>query len=439
MPVTACTPTGPAPFGPTPLSSSPTGPALTGHALTELRLLSGALADASREQLARVVSLIDDLPDRAGADRLLERARPRLREMNLPRPLGFTRLLFLPLDTLIVPPTAWRPGAAGVPRTALRAISAAVEAALGPEAGRLDALCAGLTAEQPLRVLELGRTLWPVAAGILPEIPPAGWEASGLPRREYPALRERCAAGWRHAVAIWPALQAASEGPPEVLAHQALEGAVAEGGAALEVVLRLLMVRASRPASIAALAARLSPPGSAQAARTVQGAVDEYLHRREAAGVPPADACGRARRAATDALAVCALADDFEASGLLGLPARRERLQAIRRAAEETCRASFAGLLSEELLAPLAALRRSGRPAARAAAPSLEEAARLLRRIEGSGRRLGGAESYDLALTAAAERVARDGSSAGLTHVERLRLVEMLAGPEAALRLVGWP
>lgn len=414
-------------------------PAGAGQGLTELRLLSGALADASREQLARVVSLIDELPDRAGADRLLDRARPRLRDMNLPRPLGFTRLLFLPLDALIVPPTAWKPGMAAIPRTALRAISAAVEATLGAETARIDARCAGLTMEQPAKVLELGRTLWPVAAAALPEGAPPGWEASGLPRREYPTLRERCAAGWRHAVSIWPALQAAAEGPPEVAASLALEGAAAEGGTALEVVLRLLMARASRPASIATLAVRLSPPGSAQAARTVQGAVDEYLHRRQLEGVAPADPCGRARRAASDALAVCALAEDFEASGLLGLPARRERLQAIRRAAEETCRESFVGLLSEDLLGPLAAMQRAGPPDARAAVASLEGAARLLRRIEGSGRRLGGAEAYDLALSAAAEEVARGGRAAGLSHVERLRLVEMLAGPDTALRLVGWP
>ncbi|MBP0492949.1 hypothetical protein [Roseomonas indoligenes] len=410
-----------------------------GNGTAELRLLSGALADASREQLARVVSLIDELPDRAGADSLLERARPRLRELNLPRPLGFTRLLFLPFDMLIVPPSAWAPGGPAIPRTALRVLSAAVEGKLGPEAARIDADCAGLTAEQPEKILTLGRMLWPAAAHALPGSSPEGWEAAGLPAREYPVLRERCAAGWRHAVAIWPALQAAAEGPPEVLARQALEGAAAEGGAALEVALRMLMARASRPASLATLAIRLSPSGSAQAARAAQGAVDEYLHRRELGVATAGDRCGQARRAAADALAVCVLAEDFEASGLLGLPARRERLQAIRRATADTCRESFAGLLSEELLGPLAALGRTGAAEAHAILPSLEEAARLLRRIEGSGRRLGGAETYDFALNAAAAEVADGGAAAGLAHVERLRLVEMLAGPEAALRLVGWP
>ncbi|WP_257715070.1 hypothetical protein [Roseomonas populi] len=408
-------------------------------ALAELRLLSGALADATREQLARVVSLIDELPDRSGADRLLDRARPRLRELNLPRPLGLTRLLFMPLDPWIVRPAEWQPGGPAVPRSALQPLSAAVQAGLGLEAARIEAGCTGATAEDLDKVFSLGRDLWPAAAQALPESTPTGWEAAGLPGREYPALRDRCAAAWRHAVASWPALQAAPYGPPEHLARQALEGAAAEGGAALDTVLRILVARASRPASLATLAVRLSPPGSAQAARAAQGAVDEYLSRREVERPSSADRRGQARRAAEDALAVCVLAEDFEASGLLGVPARRERLQAIRRAADETCRDSFAALLSGELLGQLSAMRGAAVAETRAAVPALEGTARLLRRIESGGRRLGGAEAYDAALQSAAAEVARNGEGAGLSPVERLRLVEMLAGPEVALRLVGWP
>jgi len=421
-----------------PPSGAPSGPPSGAPSgASELRLLGGAVSQASRERLAQVVSLLDTLPDRADADRLLDRARPRLRELNLPRPLNLTRLLFLPLDELIVPPQAWQPGAPTIPRTALRALAAAARAALEPAATRIEAGCAGLTvAEHGREVRALGEALWPAAARALPEATPADWAGTGLPDRAYPSLRERCAAGWRHAVTSWPALRAAGDELSDEVARRALEGPAAEGGVALEVVLRGLMRRTPRPASLAALALRLAPAGSARETRAVQEALDEALRRPGAGPAAAGDRAGQARQAALDATAALSLIEDFEASGFLDLPARRGRVQAIRKAADEACRASFGHLLAEEMVAPLAALRRDGATASDGTVLALEETARALRRVEGAGRRLGWAEGYDAALRAAAAEVVRNAAATGLGRIEQLRLVEMLAGSRAALDMV---
>ena len=63
----------------------------------------------------------------------------------------------------------------------------------------------------------------------------------------------------------------------------------------------------------------------------------------------------------------------------------------------------------------------------------LEEAARGLRRLELAGRQLGGDEHYDRMLRTAARQIGEDRAG---SLVERARLVEILAGSEAALTLL---
>src|SRR3954466_268648 len=105
-------------------------------AMRELRQLGQAAAAADHAApapLVGLVAMLDRLPDRGEADRVLDPVRPRLRALGLPRPLGLPRLLFLPLDGAILPAAGWARGAAAVPRNALVALARAVQAALGAE------------------------------------------------------------------------------------------------------------------------------------------------------------------------------------------------------------------------------------------------------------------------------------------------------------------
>ena len=87
---------------------------------TELRRLGGELVSAQDDKITRVVAMLDKLPHRGAADALLVPLRPRLARLRPVRPLTFERLLFTPLDSLILQPADWKRDAPGIPRSALR-------------------------------------------------------------------------------------------------------------------------------------------------------------------------------------------------------------------------------------------------------------------------------------------------------------------------------
>jgi hypothetical protein len=118
-------------------------------------------------------------------------------------------------------------------------------------------------------------------------------------------------------------------------------------------------------------------------------------------------------------------------SGLLrevgGVPGR---VAGLRGRLSAACRERFAMGLHDDLLLRLREGQGDG------AAEALENAARHLRALESEGRVLGGAAAYDAWLARAVEAVRGLPAGGLLDEVEKLRLVEILAGPEAALAMV---
>jgi hypothetical protein len=128
--------------------------------------------------------------------------------------------------------------------------------------------------------------------------------------------------------------------------------------------------------------------------------------------------------------------EDLENSPPGRAPDRRRRLHGLRRDLDETCRATFLQATERDLLAPVARLIQAA-PASDAEMDALEENARRLKRLELAGRRIGNPQVYDRTLRQVAGALAADpAGGAGLRPVERARLVEILAGPEAALPLL---
>jgi hypothetical protein len=85
----------------------------------EFRTLQRELAAAQDHQIARVLQIVDGLESRTEADHLISALRKRLAELRPMRKLNFDRLLFAPLDPLIVNAPDWTPAAeACVPRLA---------------------------------------------------------------------------------------------------------------------------------------------------------------------------------------------------------------------------------------------------------------------------------------------------------------------------------
>lgn len=168
--------------------------------LTETRHLVYALASASDMALTNVVEILDGLPNRLEADRLLDAARPRLRQIRPARSLQFTRLLFLPLDGAIVDNKEWRRGDARLPRTALPGIAEALRLSMKGEAERLEESFSGKNFQDLGVVDRAGRALWAAAGVHAPNLQPGpNWEKTGLRPEDFTALVQMAAPVWRHA------------------------------------------------------------------------------------------------------------------------------------------------------------------------------------------------------------------------------------------------
>ena len=159
-----------------------------------LRDLGKELTGADDVKIRRIVALMDQQSLPAAAQAILDPLRPRLALLRPPRPLRFSRLLFLPLDPVIVAARDWRVGDATVPRGAILPIADAVHAAMGREAAEVDRLIADRTTAHEAIVATAGALLWPLAGHVLRAGPaPVGWDATGLPASVYPPLA--CAIG----------------------------------------------------------------------------------------------------------------------------------------------------------------------------------------------------------------------------------------------------
>ena len=390
------------------------------------------LVQARDEQMARVVALVDALPQRGDADLLIAPLRPRLAQLAPGRPMTVQRLLFRPLDPVIVPGAQWRPGMAAVPRTALGCLAASVLARLGPAGVAARAVLAAVPpglAPDVARdaAAQAGALLWPVATAALDGLltPPDWTSATGLPLPCFGPVRDGVAAVLRQAARL-AALHALPAGDAVVAAGVAAILADAQAApAGLETLLAVLL---SYGPAAAAVAKGL--PGGLPAA-ALDAAVAQSLDR---AGdvlmrTLPAVGLGAAAGHAAD---VAALVDAVDQPATRA--ALREQAGRTRQAADQACQARIT-----QAAADLVPRLPEGSPPDAVlddlAVDRLEGTARDLRRLGRAGRQLGHPATYDALLTQVAAQVGAD-DSPGLTRMDRLRLAELLVGAQAALRLV---
>ncbi|MFC7689142.1 hypothetical protein ACFQY5_05315 [Paeniroseomonas aquatica] len=398
--------------------------------LREVRSLGQATALADDAAVTRIVGFLDGLVDRGELDRIIDPVRPRLRGLGTPRRLRFARLLFLPLDGGIVSAQDWSRGAPLLPRSALRVLADAVQRAMGPEGAAIAATAAQCTTEEAAQVAACGARVWPAAARLLPEAPPPGWAECGLSAGDYAGIAALCRPLWAAGTALWAALAAAAEGPPEALARAALQAVTPAGPEALALALATLLQRATAPGRLLQAASALHP----QARGVAQQALDGML-----AGALPPFVELRPHQLAATAQALAAQLDDLAECPLL-TGDRPKRLAAARQRAELAFRSHYMALVEQHMLAPAARL--GAAPQVQdAEVAAMETAARHLRALEAAGRRLGGGLHYDWATQEMTRRIAallppRDRPGA-LRRIDLARCLEILAGPEVAAAALG--
>jgi hypothetical protein len=105
----------------------------------------------------------------------------------------------------------------------------------------------------------------------------------------------------------------------------------------------------------------------------------------------------------------------------------------LKRQVGEACRAAFAESATHHLIEPLA---KAAAPLDDAGMAAMEATARSLRRLEHAGRALGGASAYDAALRRVTDAFVALRDQPQASAADLARLTEILAGPEAALKLL---
>jgi len=300
-----------------------------------------------------------------------------------------------------------------------------------------------------VRVGTLGRRLWALAAERLgPEalreergatgIREVGIGEVGIGEADLIEILALCRGVWRHAAALWDAVEDAADGPPDGVVRAALAGPSREDPAIFAACLATLLRIAAAPGRVAAIAAGFSPALRRLSENVLVSFVEAALPRSDGASADPG-------AAAEAALRFASAIDDIEAADAWRGPEWRARLNRLRRDGGNSCHGIFAAGLDTLLLAPFASL------AATPDAPEAEmdetvlmaeEAARNLKRLELSGRRIGDPGRYEGsardfldALTVLRNRLPEDATT-GLRRIDVARLAEILFGRDAAVRIL---
>ncbi len=403
--------------------SQPTGPSR----LAEIRALNRHLVSAQDAKILKVVAMVDALPHRGEADNLIEPLRARLAQLRPGRPLAAGRLLFMPLDPVLVPAPQWQRGALTVPRTVVPCLIrqvAAMDPALVADIGAQVA--SGYTDDLAL-ILRAGPPLWARAAELLADSrPPADWvDATGLQLADHAALRRMVVSVLRQAPAI--ARQVPRNPPDRVAIGELLTEAAAEPetlGVLISVMMHWIPSAAAMILSItSAHAAPTGLPGRTATERAVEHVLDSIEADPVVApdGAPGLDKLRR----------TVAMLDELS-EGSADRPARSARIAATRARIDTTCRSRFETSLQARVLAPLAATL----PQEAEASEALEDAARDLRRFEQVARRINNSDAYDRMLRNTRPLLSPRPGDDAQARVDRLRLAEILLGPEQALQML---
>ena len=393
-----------------------------------VRDVVASLAQARDAQIARVVAMVDGMPERGAADALIAPLRARLAQLRPARPFGFTRLLFSPFDPVIIPGERWRLGEVGLPRPALAPLGQALQAALPGLSQSIEPSACRVAPDDRSAITALGERLWPAAATAMQSMAmPANWgQASRLTPADFSELAAVLAAVLAQAPAI-ERLAASRSLPADTAIRALLAQTEPHGGLALATMVAILLARLPVPARVLALASE-----SAGAARhpAADRAMDHTLASLQASMADDAVDNSDATEAAVEAARVAALLAGLEEGGVVS-PERRERLGQIRKEADALCRRRFDRAVAATLQQASVVVEVDHEDDM---LDTLEVTARDLRRLESAGRRLGSGEHYDSLVKTVSDRF-RDHRN-GLGLADRVRMVEILSGPDEALALL---
>lgn len=402
----------------------------------ELGNLHRGLAIARDVQIAKVVAVVDAMAARGSADDMIAPLRPRLAHIRPRRPLRFNRLLFMPVDPLIVPFHAWTQESATIPRTALPVLAEIVRTGIGDEAHAIDEMIRHHAMDDTMIASSAGRILWPAAARIFAEaMEPSNWATSNLPSHACIPVMRHLATLLANAELLEALYAEAEIGvllQPEQL-RPLLTDAAKRGADTLAMMVSLLLARLPETLGMLGRAARaIGPDGADQIRIATERAIEVLLNRLEIkSGIETLIIANSLSQVGAEVRHIAHLLDSLPQDG--GRPQWRVRQQAIARRLEDICRLRLASAFDLEFAEALGTVASDTSAEAMA---RLEDAARGLRDLEQEARQIGCPEVCDALLQRAASLVNAPEWEQTLDLIDRVRLVEILSGPEEALAML---
>ena len=400
----------------------------------DMQALQPGLLEADDQKIWRVLAVVDGIADPAINQALLDSLRPRLATLRPVRPLRMTRLLFIPLDPLTVPLRGWQPSDPTVPRPVLAPIAKIVRSGLGDLAPVIDRIIAGHKADAEHAITQAGELLWPRAAEILAAAPlPADLADTGLPPGAYELLVARIAAVLRRATQLrclaldeeQGALPADDTAASEILCNIANEPTIA-----CAMIARLILVQS--PNALPVLGRIAGDGRTSDEKQLLRAAMDSAVtavltHMERDTGFAHEIGQGPLAAAGAGVRRVLTLLRGIEADK--SFASHLPRLKVIHSRLDEVCRTRFAHGIRDSLILPLA---RASVPLDGKAQTALESSARELRKLETMARNVGDPASYDALLRTASDAVLTAADAGILTPMRKYRLIELLAGSDAA-------
>lgn len=383
------------------------------------------LQQAEAIKLVQVVSIVDRMEHRGGADDVLAPLRARIARLRPPRPLRLARLLFHPLDPVIVPATTWRRGDPSVPRSVITAIATLVRGAMGSEAAGIEAMIAGHTAAELHIVRAAGGKLWPAAATILATAPPPpGWTSeTGLQDADYMALSRQIAAALHCAEVVSELTNQPQAATPQS-AGRVVGEIVRQQPQALPTIMALLLTHLPDPQALMYEAEAHVPAPQMTAVHAAASNAYDFLIT-SAAEAPPLP--GDLAVAELELRRVVDLVEAHERRPAQ-TSARAAKVNDLARRMRTEARTRFDNALATQVMLPM----RSSHAMSDADIATVEALARDVRRFEATARRIGGGGHFDTQLRQNSEALRPTPSDTPQQRADKLRLVEILAGSEAA-------
>jgi len=399
----------------------------------DIRTIRSALVGANDDKVRRVLALVEEAGDPHAAASLLDPLRPRLARLRPPRRLRFARCLFMPLDQAIVPARGWRPGDPSVPRSIVPCFADHVRAAMGSEAAVIQRLIDGNTNGAMEVISRVGQDLWPRAAEILLSGSPAdGWVSTGLPADVATRLANVVAAILRRGPLLWQIVCAARLGGTELndsLVETLVCADTDEPTEARAVVTQIILEHWPDGAAVLRrMAVSATSPGERIARQQVLDLGMAHLRRRMTDSVTfPSIGAADLIEANHEVRRINRLLTAIEADAV-GTE-HTSRATAIRRRFDQACRTRFADGVRDVIIEPLAV---TAEPIGPAVQVRLEGDARALHNFSSEARHAANPAAFDAMLAEASAAIESAAEAGTLSPVRAARLIEILAGSDAA-------